>query len=57
MPVRMEKRGKSSLGPWVTMGRCKPYPKQHRMGIVGPTYIPGWHGAKVPKLNGDIQRR
>lgn len=50
MPVRMEKRGKSSLNGQVTARCCKPYPKQHRKGIVGPTHIPGWHGALAPKL-------
>ena len=44
--VRMERRGKSPPVPVVTRVRCKPYPKQHRMGIVCPTHIPGWHTAK-----------
>ena len=44
--VRMERRGKSSPVSMVTWIRCKPYPKQHRMGIVCPTHIPGWHTAK-----------
>ena len=44
--VRMERRGKSSPVSMVTWIRCKPYPKQHRMGIVCPTHIPGWHAAK-----------
>ena len=55
--VRMERRGKSSPVSMVTWIRCKPYPKQHRMGIVCPTHIPGWHAAKAAERRGDAPQR
>ncbi len=45
----MERRGKSSPASMVTWGKCKPYPKQHRMQEhicdVCPTESCGWHRA------------